>query len=292
MTRRIVAQLLKPMGVDLKKIYETASVWSLKAAIVQRGWGKFLDTLREIQPDLSEQYSIGKDLYNKYVELKLRGLHAFQCSLMLKALERFSEGPLTVVDIGDSAGTHMKYLQYLTRDKYDIDTVSINLDPRAVAKITARGQKAVLCRAEDLDLGADRSIDLFTSFEMIEHLHNPTIFFRRLAMRSSSERMVITVPYLRSSRVGLHNIRNRTGKNVFAEDEHIFELNPGDWSLLMLHSGWKVVYEDIYFQYPVRIFPFSRLLSKCWRAFDFEGFWGAILERDTTFMDRYLDWED
>jgi len=108
-----------------------------------------------------------------------------------------------------------------------VDTVGVNLDPRAIKKITARGQKAILCRAEELDLG-DKSVDLFTSFEMVEHLHNPAIFFKRLAKRPGCEKLVITVPYLKQSRVGLYHARRDSSKDIYAEDEHIFELSPQD----------------------------------------------------------------
>ena len=74
-----------------------------------------------------------------------------------------------------------------------MDTLSVNLDPRAVEKIKARVLERFLCRAEDLDLpGVD--IDLFTSFEMVEHLHNPAIFFHRLAKKSSCRKILITRP--------------------------------------------------------------------------------------------------
>ncbi|MEK7846841.1 MAG: methyltransferase domain-containing protein, partial [Nitrospinota bacterium] len=194
-------------------------------------------------------------------------------------------------DIGDSAGTHMLYLKELTKGKFEIDTISVNLDPRAIKKIEARGLKAVLCRAEELDLG-EKKVDLFTSFEMVEHLHNPAIFFRRIAKKSPCNRMVITVPYLKDSRVGLHHIRNKNGKIIFAEDEHIFELSPEDWVLLLLHSGWRVVHSEIYYQYPRRMPIMSQVFSWYWRNTDYEGFWGAILEKDTTLSDYYQDWED
>ncbi len=242
-------------------------------------------------PDISNQESSEKDKFNDYLELKRRSLQAFQCKMMLKALEGLPHGNLTVADIGDSAGTHMLYLKELSKGKYDIDTISVNLDPRAVEKIRARGLRAILCRAEELDMG-EKKVDLFTSFQMVEHLHNPAIFFRRLAKKSPCKTMVITVPYLKNSRVGLHHIRSRSWKPVFAEDVHVFELSPEDWTLLLLHSGWKVVYDEIYYQYPRKIPAISTALSWYWKKLDFEGFWGAILEKDTTLSDCYKDWED
>jgi hypothetical protein len=260
-------------------------------ACTQNDYHALMLKLRHVQPDLSEQYSAGSEVYNDYAELKLRGMHAFQCRLMLMAMEAIPNREIKVVDIGDSAGTHMLYLRELTKGRVEIDTISVNLDPRAIEKVRTRGLKAMLCRAEDLDPGG-QDIDFFTSFEMVEHLHNPAIFFHRLAKKSSCNKIVLTVPYVKQSRVGLRHVRNGSQQTIFAEDEHIFELNPEDWTLLMQHAGWRIVYSETYYQYPAGWFAISPLLSYYWRKTDFEGFWGAILEKDTSFSDRYQDWED
>jgi len=291
--KKIIKNILRSVGINTtpEKIHQWFSYRSLQLAIKEQKLDKMLLRLREIEPDISHQEASTKKSFNQYWEFKRRGLQSFQCALMLEGLERFSKRSLTVVDIGDSAGTHMLYLKELSRPKYEIDTIGVNLDPRAIEKIRARGQKAILCRAEELDL-KDRYIDMYTSFEMVEHLHNPSIFFRRLAKRSACNKMLITVPYLRQSRIGLHNIRHNYRKEVFAEDEHIFELSPFDWELLLLHSGWKVIQAKVYFQYPRNIPIISGLLANFWKKFDYEGFWGAILEKDTSFSDCYKDWEE
>jgi len=289
--KRILKTLLRQFGLEFTTLDQKFSklfiVWSVK----QQGLGLLIDKLRAIEPDVSDQQSSGKEAFNDYWELKRRALQAFQCKLMLKVVEGIGKGKITVVDIGDSAGTHMLYLKELTKEKYEIESIGVNLDPRAIEKIKARGQKAILCRAEDLDL-VGQSIDLFTSFEMVEHLHNPALFFRRLAKKAHGNRMLITVPYLGKSRVGLHNIRTQVKTPYFAENEHIFELSPEDWKLLLLHSGWKVSYDEIYYQYPVGWLIISRLLAVFWRKRDYEGFWGAVLEKDTALSDLYQDWED
>lgn len=283
-------EILRTLGIDAKKLIEEIGKISILLALSEGGLIDLVKKLRKIQPDVSKQESKDIDGFNDYWELKIRGLHAFQCSLMLKGLKDFSNNNLTVVDIGDSAGTHMHYLKELTRGKLNLDTTSINLDPRAIEKIRSRGMNAILCRGEELNM-ADKPVDLFTSFEMLEHLHNPITCLRRLAKESLCRKLIITVPYLRSSRVGLHHMRKGITVPVYAEEEHIFELNPSDWTLLMLHSGWRTVYSKVYYQYPKK-FPFiSQLLKQYWRHFDFEGFWGAILEKDTTLSDCYCDWE-
>lgn len=66
-------------------------------------------------------------------------------------------------------------------------TLSANLDPKAIERIRARGPKADLCRAEDLKLPEEK-VDWLTSFEMVEHLHDPASFFRRFVTQFGSEK--------------------------------------------------------------------------------------------------------
>lgn len=287
----VIKNIFLAVGLDVGRINQRLAFFSVNRALSERKMTELVSRLRSIVPDISGQESSEEDVFNEYWELKRRALQAFQCSLMQRALEYFNKRDLSVIDIGDSAGTHMLYLKELANDRFNIETLSVNLDPRAIEKIKARGLDALLCRAEDLNFNGYRT-DLFTSFEMIEHLHNPAIFFRRLSRKSDCERMVITAPYIRNSRVGLYSIRNGSRIPVHAENEHIFELNPSDWSLLLLHSGWKVVYNEVYYQYPRSVPLVSQVFSWYWRKTDFEGFWGAIIEKETSFADQYLDWED
>lgn len=279
-------------GIDIKKLFQNIYSWSISEATKQQGLTDLVENLRNIVPDISQQQSRNITNYNHYYELKIRVQQAFQCSLMLKAIDEFSMEKLIVVDIGDSAVTHMIYLKELTKNRYDIRTVSVNLDPRAIKKIKNRGLTAIQKRAEEIetnDLGGPA--DLFTSFQMVEHLHNPSLFFRRIAKLALCERMLITVPYMKQSRVGLHHVRNKSENIVYAEDEHIYELSPMDWRTLFLHSGWKVKYSEVHYQYPTRWPVVSKLLRWYWQKSDFEGFWGAILVKDTTYSDLYQDWE-
>ncbi len=283
--------MLKSFHIDPAALLERVGSWSLNLALAQNGLQSMVQKLTEIVPDVSDQYS-GSAMQGPYWQLKVRGMHAFQTTLMLKALAGLPRKRLTVVDIGDSAGTHMTYLTRLAGAGAELETMSVNLDPKAVEKISAKGLKAILCRAECLDLGPDQPVDLFTSFEMVEHLHNPAIFFRRLAKKSPGNLMVITVPYMKKSRVGLYHTRNPAAGPVSAEDEHIFELSPQDWTLLCLHAGWRITYSATYYQYPRKLPLLSPLLASFWRHTDFEGFWGAILEKDTSCSDLYQDWEE
>lgn len=248
-----------------------------------------VEKLRQVVPDVSAQVCASEADFNAYWELKIRALQAFQCDLLTEAISSKKESPWTVVDIGDSAGTHMFYLQSLVGAGIPIQTLSVNLDPRAIAKIRARGLPALLSRAEDLKL--DHPVDLFVSFEMLEHLNNPALFLRRLSKRDDGSRLVLTVPLLRSSRVGLSHIRKKSLCTVHAEDVHVFELSREDWKLLFLFAGWRVVRERVYWQYPRGWPVLSNLIARWWRRSDYEGFWGVELERDRRYADLYLDWE-
>lgn len=287
--KKFVKKAVKIAGGDPGRVKVGLSAWSIRQALREQGLAKEVEKLRLIVPDVSRQYTRPSP-WSGYWELKMRGMHAFQCQLMLQAINSLPEKDFTVVDIGDSAGTHMLYLRELAKDKGNIETISVNLDSQAIDRIRKRGLRAILSRAEEVDLPGEQ-VDLFVSFEMVEHLHNPAIFFRRLAKKSTCNHMLITVPYLRTSRVGLYQVRHEMTENLYAEDEHIFELSPGDWTLLMRHAGWKVVQSRIYYQYPRKWPGLAQLMASFWRHTDFEGFWGAILEKETTFSDRYLDWE-
>ena len=89
---------------------------SLIAANMERGEKAILDLLLILVPDIENQYStfqINKNDF--YTNLKTRCQHAFQVSLMVKALDLLSKNygqkVATIVDIGDSSGTHMIYVQ-------------------------------------------------------------------------------------------------------------------------------------------------------------------------------------
>lgn len=289
-SHRVAKTLVRRLGGDPRALMDAFCARSIRAAVRERGLGEMVERLRTTVPDNSAQESRAY-VDTPFMEIKRRSLQAEQCKAILEALA--GQRSATVVDIGDSAGTHMLYLKALTAGHMALDTLSVNLDQRAIDKIKARGLPAALCRAEEVtERGLVDKVDLMTSFEMVEHLHNPALFFRRLAKRSSCARMVVSVPYLRRSRVGMHHLRHGLSEPQYAEDVHVFELSPEDWTLLLLHSGWRVVRSTIHYQYPRCWGPLSWLLAAFWRRYDFEGFWCATLERDTSRSDLYRDWEE
>lgn len=243
--------------------------------------------LADIVPDIRDQYSTFR-LNTPYLIEKVRGQHAFQISLVNEAVERIDKKEnLKIVDIGDSAGTHIKYIQEIFKRK-SIQCVSINFDEDAVDKIKRQGLKALCVRAEELVKKYSIDADVFLSFEMLEHLLSPIDFLKNLSANTSCELFVVTVPFLRKSRVGLHSIRNGNSAILNAERTHIFELSPQDWKLIFKFTGWHVVFEKIYLQYPKK--HWLMITKPYWENFDFEGFYGLILRKDNSYSSKYADW--
>lgn len=250
--------------------------------------------LSEIVPDLTNQYTTFKiDMNNKYISNKIRGQHTFQINLALKAIELIGSAnkKLNIVDIGDSSGTHLIYLNELLAERgISARTLSVNMDTIAVNKIKSKGLNAILGKAEELHLMTNENLrpDIFLLFEVLEHLFNPIDFLHNMATKSQCEYFAITVPYVRKSRVGFHQLRKNNNQNTHAENTHIFELSPDDWDIIFKFSGWEVVYRDRYTQYP-NSFPLN-LTKYYWRKTDFEGFYGIVLKQNLEFSQKYLDW--
>lgn len=263
----------------------------LKKVEKSNGYHKYKKAFSMINQNLEKQYTQHIKMTPLY-ELKLRNQHCFQALFTEKTIRQLYHGGVChVVDIGDSAGNHLKYLKYLfERDQViKVDGLSVNLDKKAVDKINTSGGKAVLCRAEEYI--PKRRVDFYLSYEMMEHLHNPALFLYRLAKANQGDYLIVTVPYVAQSRVGLHRSTDGTKNPITAEQEHIFELSPGDWTKLCRHAGWRVLWSETYFQYPVQIPVISNLCRAIWRKYDFEGFLGLVLKRDMTVANRYKDWE-
>lgn len=256
---------------------------SIQSALQEQGLRGLYDRLAEIVPDLRDQYT-SYQLERDFEVATVRGLHAFQIQLVDRALARLEPPtgrPLTVVDIGDSAGTHLRYLRVL---RGQLRSLSVNVDPVAVDRIRAAGLEAVLSRAEDVRQ-YDISPDLMLCFETLEHLTDPHGFLADLSDVYPNVRLLITVPFLASSRVGLQYIRAGGDTLAGPETTHIFELKPEDWRLLFQFSGWSVIEDEIYRQYPSR--RALRVTQPLWRSFDFEGYYGAILMPDQRWREAY-----
>jgi SAM-dependent methyltransferase len=287
--REAVKRVASPAALKrVQRWEERLASSSIRAALREQGLTQLVGTLPRIVPDITQQYTSFR-VESEYDRLKVRGMHAFQVSLAGRAIERVQHDttPISVVDIGDSAGTHLEYLREIYRH-LPLKVLGINLDEQAVKRIRERALPAMQVRAEDL-VSHGITADIFLLFETLEHLMSPIQFLRDLSRRTACRALVVTVPYLARSRVGLHHIRARRQEACGPETVHIFELSPGDWSLLFRHAGWSIVEDRLYLQYPRR--GPLRALKPYWRWRDFEGFWGAVLERDHTWTDLYDGWE-
>jgi len=259
--------------------------------------------LEKIVPDIRHHYSTFK--LNDILSIKkVRYLHAFQISLVKRILDDFKKS-VVIVDIGDSSGDHLEYIRRLYSHNKNIKSLSINIDENAILKIRKRGFPAKKAMAEDVksyDIGAD----IFLCFQTLEHLINPCGFLYALSSKTNAKYLIITVPYVRKSRIGLYHIRSGYKKNPYtetthifdkehadAETTHIFELSPEDWKLLVKHCGWRIVTEKICLQYPkTGILGLAKqLLKKAWEKKDFEGIYGMILTRDKHWSKLYTNWQ-
>ncbi len=252
-----------------------------------------IDLMKKIETivddnDIVKQYTniSAENFSHPYWKTKLRAQHSFQISLVLKAIEFLNRHNeiITIVDIGDSAGTHILYLKNLLKN---IRSLSVNLDANAVEKIKNRGLEAICCRAEELDKYNIKP-DIFMTFQTLEHILSPIHFLKLMSDKTECRYFIITVPYQLMSRMGLHYIRTNNLKKIHAENLHIFELSPEDWKLIFKFCGWQIVFEKIYYQYPKK--GLYKYTSAAWRANDFEGFYGVILEKNETYKKLYLDW--
>lgn len=265
--------------------------WSLIVSNKLRKENQLKSQLEKILPDLSQQYTTFTiDMNDNYLVTKLRCQHCFQVSICLKAISLLGkENNITLVDIGDSSGTHLIYIKEVLKEKA-IKTLSVNLDPISVQKIQAKGLDALLCKAEELHLEQEGKFkaDIFLSYEMLEHLLNPIGFLHEMAMKSHCEYFAMTVPFVHKSKVALNLVRYNEKGTYHAETVHIFEFSPDDWDVIFKFTGWEIIYKDKYAQYPT-IFPIS-LIKFLWRKVDFDGFYGVILKKNNQYSKMYLDW--
>ena len=264
---------------------------SLEIATEEQGLSDLVKKLRTIVPDVSEKET-GLKLEGPFWTLKVYAQYSFQMRLLLKVISllepRKSKKEIIYADVGDSCGNHILFLKGLIPEK-KLRTISINIDPVAIEKVKAKGLEAIQVPVEKIE-SIGLKADIIASFQMLEHLHDPATFMYKISSQTQCDYMVITVPYQQQSRVGMQYIRQQNKGSYLAQDVHIFELSPEDWILLFKHSGWKHVYQETYYQYPRK--HWLRILKKRWKRFDYEGFWGIILERDPTWAGCYTDWQE
>jgi len=261
---------------------------SILAALREQNLLPLFNRLKIIVPDIIQQYS-SFALDTEYRRIKVRGQHSFQIDLVNQALRLIGDSGkgMTIIDIGDSSGTHLRYIKSVHEER-DFRCLSVNMDEEAVTRIRQAGLEAIHARAEELEKH-QVDADVLLSFAMLEHLINPCGFLHSLSENTTCRAFVVSVPYVAQSRMGLRYIRLNQPRQVNAESTHIFELAPDDWRLVFQYSGWEILAERIYYQYPQRS-PLTPVLKNFWRRNDFEGFYGAILKPDKTWSKLYADW--
>lgn len=266
---------------------------SLKVATEEQGLTGLVKKLKLIVPDISEKET-GFKIEGPFWSLKVYALYSFQVQLLLKAIsfldsKNNEDDEIVYADVGDSCGNHILFIKELLSGKRNLKTCSINIDPVAIEKLKSKGLEAVQIPVEKIE-SIGLKANIIATFQMLEHLHDPATFMYKISNQTQCDFMVLTVPYLTKSRVGMQYIRNQFMGNYLSQDVHIFELCPKDWMLLFKHSGWKPVYQETYYQYPKK--HYLRMSKKLWEWFDYEGFWGVILERDSSWSKCYVDWKE
>lgn len=243
----------------------------------------------KIFTDFSQHYTVPVD--NKEVEQRIRLLMAAETIFVKKAIERIVEieGRCSYADVGDSDGS----IRLLLNKYYNVDKLSyvgINLQNSAVEKIRSKGLDAICADALSL---SDQEIhyDVVSVFETLEHLPDPIGFLKGIR-KVTDRRLIVSVPFIRHSRVGLAYLSKKwlrqwpEEKKPTIENTHIFELSPKDWKKLFLHTGWKADRE-----WKLMMFPSNRpsrlILQPFWRFVSFEGFWFVSLYKDSEYSSQY-----
>ena len=114
---------------------------SVNSACREQRLAELRDTISSIVPDIADQCTTG-ELMPPWPNI-VRSRHSVQVKLMEAAVSRLDTvSPISVVDIGDSAGTHLRYLMGLNSNR-EFQSLSINLDPIAIEKIRSIGLMAI-----------------------------------------------------------------------------------------------------------------------------------------------------
>lgn len=220
-------------------------------------------------------------------EARIRFLVAAECSFIAREIvEVLKQRPTcSYADIGDSDGS----VRIVMSDKFGndrLETVGINLQSAVVERMKKMGLNAI---CEDAIAVGNRGTcyDVVSLFETMEHLPDPIGFLQKIGV-VVKDRLVLSVPYIRQSRVALNYLTDRWPKSraITVETVHIFELSPKDWRRIFMHSGWAIEREWIVRQFP-EAGPLSWILSWYWRRVSFEGFYFITLRKDTSQSSRY-----
>jgi len=273
------------MKKQLKKIkfikdrYDRFRISSIKQAVKQQNLKNILSVISAYP--IENHY--GTSIINTaYIWYKVKALHAFQVSLINEALKNeYGTNVEKIVDLGDSSGLHLLYTKEINLDildKRDCSYVGVNIDGGALKKIEDKGFRAIYYDIEEAIFKYEDFVDAdyVFMFETLEHLNNPATVLRKIKEDINPKALIITVPFVRGSRVGIE--KTSTGKiNLTPEDVHIFELSPKDWGQLFTYAEWTIDYEQVYYQYKRNLMT-NWFWRWYWEYFDYEGFIGYVLK--------------
>ena len=146
------------MGKVVTFILDESLHISLKIQKRRLEFDKIEECFNDLNSDLAEQYT-EKAQHTPFRDIKIKNQQAFQVDFTKNAIEKYilSTGTkeIHVVDIGDSAGTHIKKLRKLMEhdNRPALHAVSVNLDPVAVDKIVRGGGDGCLLQGGRLCAG-------------------------------------------------------------------------------------------------------------------------------------------
>lgn len=236
-----------------------------------------------VLPSLYDHFSTGA--IDEEIEYRIRFLVTAESAYMEEEILSLIEekGSCRYADIGDSDGSVRLILEKKI-DHPGIETLGVNLQKEAIRKIEEKGLKGLYLDCMHLDK-TGHSFDIISVFEVLEHLNDPIGFLSKI--HNVSERVSISVPYIRKSRISCLYVTEKwpPGRKANIESVHIFELSPEDWEKLFKHSGWKIVRQKKVLQY-AKSFPLN-LMKYIWRYISFEGFWFVTLVKDLTYSNIY-----
>src|SRR6266851_928949 len=236
-------------------------------------------------PSFNEHFSNPVD--DREAEARIRFLVAAECAFMEKEVASVlaKREKCSVADIGDSDGSVRVVIEDLF-GKTRVETVGINLQPGLVERMNQKGLKAICADAIEVGNQGGR-YNIVSLFETMEHLPDPIGFLQKISS-VVEDRLVVSVPYVRRSRVALYYTGNGwpEGQPVTIETVHIFEFSPEHWRKIFIHSGWRVEREAIFKQFPASG-PLNWILTWYWHYTSFEGFYLVSLVKDTTQSSRY-----
>lgn len=271
----------------LKNIIEPVSISAILDTIkADKSLKEIWDSSYEQFPDFSGHFSQKVD--NPEVEHRIRQLVVAETAFVKEEIAKMvqEKGYCEYADIGDSDGS-VRLLLKRYFSPQQLSTVGINLQPNAVKKMKQKGLNAICADALNLKTQGIQ-YDITSVFETLEHLPSPIHFLTdiRGVVR---HKLVISVPFVRWSRVSLNYLTDRWDhtKRPTIENVHIFELSPADWSKIFLHTGWRIDREK-----KLLMFPHNKLsrfvLQPYWFYTSYEGFWFVSLSKFDKFSSQYM----